>query len=270
MNMLERLGLNLGSDAVVVRGAATASGTATASGAAAANGAANGAPRGTGAAGAPFAPCPPAQPGGHGGTGPGPAGGGWPRKRGRPARTNGAPNGATKGAAHRPAPFVPLDARQVREALLLGSLNGNAMDAAAVIFRLEEAGQTLLALPSSGWSTRLRTTRLDVVRNAIEGYGWDSARGERARLRPAMPDSARIDRMDEAMGWIPLIPRDRYVLRRIVGARSLVSPVTDRHLFTWRRLGLLLGADHKAIQRWHAQGIDLIVKALRGGVTRAD
>ena len=64
--------------------------------------------------------------------------------------------------------------------------------------------------------------------------------------------------------------RDRYVLPRIVGVRSLVSLVTDRHLFSWRPLGALLGADHKAIQRWHAQGIDLIVKALRSGVTRAD
>ena len=68
--------------------------------------------------------------------------------------------------------------------------------------------------------------------------------------------------MDEAMGWIGVIPLDRYVLRRIVGARSLVHPVTDRHLFPWRRLGVALGADHKAVQRWHGQAIDMIVAAL--------
>jgi hypothetical protein len=61
-----------------------------------------------------------------------------------------------------------------------------------------------------------------------------------------------------------LIPLDRYVLRRVVGARSLVHPITDRHLFPWRRLGKALGADHKAIQRWHAQGIAMIVTALKG------
>ena len=74
--------------------------------------------------------------------------------------------------------------------------------------------------------------------------------------------------MDEAMGWITMIPLDRYVLRRIVGARSLVHPVTDRHLFPWRRLAAALGADHKAVQRWHAEGIGLIVKALNamGGI----
>jgi hypothetical protein len=68
--------------------------------------------------------------------------------------------------------------------------------------------------------------------------------------------------MDEALDWIPRIPQSRFVLRRIVGARALISPVTERHLFPWRRLAALLGADHKAIQRWHAQGIDLIVSSI--------
>jgi hypothetical protein len=67
------------------------------------------------------------------------------------------------------------------------------------------------------------------------------------------------------MGWLALIPPDRIVLRRIVGARSLVSPATERHLYSWRRLGTLLGADHKAIRRWHEQGIGLIVAALNAG-----
>jgi hypothetical protein len=68
--------------------------------------------------------------------------------------------------------------------------------------------------------------------------------------------------MDEAMGWIAFIPNERYVLRRILGARCLVSPVTERHLYSWRRLGGVLGADHKAVQRWHAQAIDMVLTAL--------
>ena len=133
-----------------------------------------------------------------------------------------------------------------------------AIDASYVIWRLEEAGATLLALPPSGWSTCLRTSNLDIVRTAAESYGWTAK-----RIRPPMPSAAKITRMDEAMGWIPLIPLDRYVLRRIVGARSLVHPVSDRHLFPWRKLGAMLGADHKAVQRWHKQRIDLIVAGLR-------
>ena len=135
--------------------------------------------------------------------------------------------------------------------------NGYGIDPDFVIYRLEEAGATLLALPSSGYSTRLRSSSLEIVRVALEAYGWTDE-----RVRPAVPSAEKIDRMDEAMGWITLIPIDRYVLRRVVGARSLVHPVTDRHLYPWRRLGKALGADHKAVQRWHAQGISFIVDAL--------
>ncbi len=137
--------------------------------------------------------------------------------------------------------------------------DGVIIDADFVIERLERAGAALLAMPTTGWSTRLRTSNLEVVRQAMDVYG-DTDK----RIRPPIPSAAEITRMDEAMGWIPLIPADRYVLRRIVGARSLVNPLTDRHLFPWRRLGAALGADHKAIQRWHAEGIARIVAALTG------
>lgn len=132
-------------------------------------------------------------------------------------------------------------------------------DAPYVIARLEEAGATILALPATGPSTRMRLSKLEVVPSSEEGYGWTAG-----PVRPPMPSSARISRMDEAFAWISLIPEDRYVLRRIVGARSLVHPLTERHLFPWRRLGKVLGADHKAVQRWHAQGVAMIVAALAG------
>jgi hypothetical protein len=131
------------------------------------------------------------------------------------------------------------------------------LDTAFVIYRLEEAGATLLALPHSGHSTRLRLSQTDVVHTALEAYGWD-----KGRIRPPVPSASRITRMDEAMGWIAFIPNERYVLRRILGARCLVSPVTERHLYSWRRLGGVLGADHKAVQRWHAQAIDMVLTAL--------
>ena len=135
--------------------------------------------------------------------------------------------------------------------------DGQPVDADYVVRRLEEAGATLLALPGTGWTTRLRTSYIEIVRTALESYGWSEA-----RIRPAVPSADRISRMDEAMGWIGVIPLDRYVLRRIVGARSLVHPVSDRHLFSWRRLAAALGADHKAVQRWHGQAIEMIVAAL--------
>ena len=131
------------------------------------------------------------------------------------------------------------------------------IDASFIVYRLEEAGATLLALPATGYSTRLKVSHLEVVHEAQAAYGWEAG-----KIRPPVPSAARITRMDEALGWIALIPKDRTVLRRIVGARSLVSPVTERHLFSWRRLGGVLGADHKAVQRWHGQGVDMIVAAV--------
>ena len=159
------------------------------------------------------------------------------------------PNGKQK-------PRAGLGRDIIRPASRTVDLSG-PLDADFVVYRLEEAGATLLALPGIGWSTRVRSSSIEVIRTALEAYGWDSG-----RIRPAVPSAEKIDRMDEAMAWIALIQDSRYVLRRVVGARSLVHPVTDRHLYSWRRLGTALGADHKAVQRWHAQGIAMIVAAL--------
>lgn len=146
-----------------------------------------------------------------------------------------------------------------------GRPGGGNYDATLVVARLEEAGRTLLALPQTGHSTALRTNAAVLLRHAIEAEGGEPVPG---RVRAAVPPAGRITRMDEALGWIPLIPRDRSVLRRIVGARALVHPVTDRHVYPWRRLGTMLGADHKAVQRWHSQGVDIIVSALNAADRR--
>ncbi len=135
--------------------------------------------------------------------------------------------------------------------------SGARATAEAVIAALEEAGLTLLTLPQTGFSTRLRQSSLEWVRDAAQALPPD-----RTRIRPAVPSAAAIDRMDRVLAWIPRIPADKFVLRRVVGARCLISPMTGRHLYSWRRLGTAIGADHKAVQRWHAQGIGLIVAAL--------
>ena len=114
----------------------------------------------------------------------------------------------------------------------------------------------------------MRSSSLEVLRSACELA--EAAPGKRLRL--PVPPAERIAAMDEAWTWLGLIPNDRYVLRRIVGARALVSPTTEKHLFSWRRLGGLLGADHRAVQRWHAEGIGWIVtgltSAMRQGITK--
>lgn len=199
------------------------------------NGAANGAVNGAAGArpgpAAPIAPFPPMKSGGNGGVAraharvePGPG----PRGHG--------PNGALNGAG-----------------------NGAAVDAEWVIARMEEAGAALLCLPAGGYTTRLRTNAWPVLGEAAEAYA-----GAPTRLRPPAPDAATISRMDEALSWLRLIPDDKYVVRRILASRMLVSPLTGRHLFPWRRLGGLVGADHKAVQRWHGDGVRMLVRGLGG------
>ena len=190
---------------------------------------------------------------------------------------NGALNGAVggqPGPAAPIAPFPPMKSggngvagrAQVRfpspgNGARNGAANGARLDADEVIARLEEAGETLLCLPAGGYTTALRTSTWTVLQEAAEAYGRE---GAGVRLRPPVPSAAKITRMDQVLGWLSLIPDDRYVLRRIVACRMLVSPTTGRHLYPWRRLGTLLGADHKAVQRWHGQGIALLVRGLEG------
>lgn len=133
-----------------------------------------------------------------------------------------------------------------------------------VAAQLEQAGATMLAMRSptgpagygSGWP--------DVVRDAVEAYGYTPD-----RVRTPVPSAAAITRMDRAFAWIGLIPARSVVIRRIVGARAMVHPMTGRHLASWRKIGRLLGADPRAVMRWHRIGIEAIAEAVeqRGDVT---
>ena len=51
-------------------------------------------------------------------------------------------------------------------------------------------------------------------------------------------------------------------LCQLVLLRSLVHPVSDRHLYSWRKAAGLLRCSHTAAQVWHAQAIDVMVAAI--------
>lgn len=142
------------------------------------------------------------------------------------------------------------------EKISVKQMSGMTADDMVALF--EAAGATLLALPGRGYTTQIRTMRFDVVHSALDAYGWQSS-----AIRPPIPSAAAISQMDEVFGWLTFIPEAKYVLRRIVGARALVHPVTLRHLFPWRRIGTMLGADHKSVQRWHGQAVEMLLKGVR-------
>ena len=134
-------------------------------------------------------------------------------------------------------------------------------DAPEVIARLEEAGACLLAMRLLGVAPAgLRSSMPEPIREAWESYGW-----EPEPIRAPIPGADAITRMDEAWSWLALVPPGKRVLRRCVAARALVHPISGRHCTTWRRLAGIVGCEYRAVQRWHQNGIDIIVGGLNGG-----
>ena len=109
------------------------------------------------------------------------------------------------------------------------------IDAAYVVERLEEAGRTLMALPSNAPQL-----------------------GQRVRLR--RPDAATIARMKEAHGWLLLIGNQS--IRKIVGMRSIVTYATGDPAYSWVQIGRIANADYRTVQGWYAEALETIVGKL--------
>ncbi len=132
-------------------------------------------------------------------------------------------------------------------------------DGPKVIARLEKAGATLMAMRDAGYSPRLAQPRYEIVRKLFH----DEAPAYRMML--PSPTAEDVDAMDEAFGWVLRIPESRLATRRVVHARALRHPLTDRYVYSWRRIAVTIGSDHKAVMRMHEAGIKIIV----GGFTNA-
>lgn len=121
---------------------------------------------------------------------------------------------------------------------------------------LEWAGSKLLAMhisspkpkgPHSSWPTFAQEAHL--------AYGYS---GE--RLRPAQPRSTEIELMDKILEYPNLI-RD-ITVRRIVNSRALVTPVSNRYLYSWSKLAFMLHRDRRTIIRLHYSGLCEITSCL--------
>jgi len=127
-----------------------------------------------------------------------------------------------------------------------------------IIGRLEEAGATLLAMHLPSYTPKgYGNSWPEPVHDYEEAYGYTPT-----SMRAAIPNAATISRMDEAFSWIHYIPDDKFVLRRVVRARSLIHPTNYRHIYTWKRIARLVKADHRAIRRWYFQGIAIIAQTM--------
>ena len=122
---------------------------------------------------------------------------------------------------------------------------------------LEFAGQSLLSLKiRAPGPSGMRSFWPDIVGNELE----DLPAG--VKNRATMPTSRQIDAMDEILAWISLIPQERVEIRRTVGFRALLSPVSDKYLYPWARIAKKLSCDPRTVKSWHEIGLGLITREL--------
>jgi hypothetical protein len=150
---------------------------------------------------------------------------------------------------------------------------GASPNAETVLARLEEAGRAFARMPASRcFPADVRCAWPEPLQETMDAYGWTEA-----DARPSPPTAAEVDRMDEAFGWIGLIPLDRRVpgsgelarvhgggiRRRLVWHRTRWNLRRDEPLLSWRAIGRIEHCDHKSAESWHARGLDEIVAGLR-------
>ena len=101
----------------------------------------------------------------------------------------------------------------------------------------------------------MRTFWPDYAQDKNTAYGYTDE-----RLRAASPSGLEITLMDEIL----LLPEfiDDPLQRRIVGARSLVTPISQRHLYSWRKIAYMLHMDSRRVARLHHNGLGEIVECL--------
>lgn len=76
-------------------------------------------------------------------------------------------------------------------------------------------------------------------------------------FKPLPPNGNEIDILDKIYDLI-LIIKDTNT-RRIIQARSLVNPITHRHIYPWLQIAELLTLNRKTIKRYYDFGLNQIV-----------
>ena len=143
--------------------------------------------------------------------------------------------------------------------------------------RLEDAGRTLMMLPmpkgavpgeyGSNWPDVMQRA-IEIFAAQLAGETETSQEAEERRRKEAeernfvrlRPSSAQIQRMDEAMDWLWHVTDDRR--RRIVAARSLIHPLSGRHVASFAKLGRLYGLHKNTMRQWFDRGVTEIAVAL--------
>lgn len=143
--------------------------------------------------------------------------------------------------------------------------------------RLEQAGRTLMLLPmprrglpaehGSNWPEVVRTAR-DYWVAALTGEDEDpeeakwrmkelEEQANRTRVQVSRRD---IEQMDESLEWLWFVEDEKK--RRVVLSRSLIHPISDRHVASYAKLGRRFHRNERTIRTWFDDGINEIACGL--------
>ena len=121
---------------------------------------------------------------------------------------------------------------------------------------LEWGGSKLLSLRvPSPFPKSFHTAWPDFPQNPFTAYGYTAE-----RLRPPVPTSREIVLMDEILR-LPALVSDP-LPRRIIHARSLVTPIAPRYLYSWAKIARLLHLDRRTVAGFYLRGLKEIDRKL--------
>ncbi len=140
-----------------------------------------------------------------------------------------------------------------------------------IVARLEDAGRTLMTLPmpARGMPAGSRSAWPDYMQNFWDVFGHaDEADNEDRREAQAhlintvrvQASQKAVDRLDEVLGWLWYIETPRH--RRAVAARMLTHPVSERPVYSWKKIAKTMGADARTVRRWYLGGVEAIIIGL--------
>lgn len=121
---------------------------------------------------------------------------------------------------------------------------------------LEWSGAKLLAMNlASPFPKGPRVSWPDFAQDHRTAYGYTNE-----RLRAGRVTSHEIALMDEILPLVSLISDVN--VRRIVNARILVTPVSNRYVYTWSRIAFMLHSDRRKVARLYSSGLSEITRRL--------
>jgi hypothetical protein len=114
---------------------------------------------------------------------------------------------------------------------------------------LEWAGSRLLAMQIASPFPKEPTAAWPIfAQEANLAYGYTDE-----RLRPPRPSAIEIGIMDDML-TLPSLA-SRAVERRVLQARLLITPVSHRRLYSWRRIAELLHTSPYTVTRMHLRAL---------------